>query len=104
VRDERCAHAVSVPDNPLDEVVLFEARGFDDATQLCRRLAEDWFAWVQSEDGYRSVAVLLDPEAGDLARLMRAVQQWQLEQGGGSLRFELDGRRYALEIGMKAAA
>lgn len=90
--------------NPIDEIVLFEVRGFDDATQLCRRLAEDWFAWVQSEDGYRSVAVLLDPRAGDLAGLMRTVQQWALEQGGDTIRFELDGRRYALEIGMKAAA
>jgi hypothetical protein len=93
-----------VPDSSIDEVVLFEVRGFEDATQLCRRLAGDWFAWVQSEDGYRSVAVLLDSESGDLAGLMRMVQQWLLEHGGDTIRFELDGRRYALELGMKAAA
>jgi hypothetical protein len=93
-----------VPTNPIDEVVLFEVCGFEDATQLCRRLAGEWFAWVQSEDGYRSVAVLLDPRAGDLAELMRTVQQWALEQGGDTIRFELDGRRYALGIGLQAAA
>jgi hypothetical protein len=88
----------------IDEVVLFEVRGFEDATELCRRLAAQWFAWVQSEDGYRSVAVLLDPRGSDLAGLMRTVQGWVHEKGGDSIRFELDGRYYALETAMKAAA
>jgi hypothetical protein len=91
-------------DSQIDEVVLFEVRGFEDATELCRRLAGEWFAWVQSDDGYRSVAVLLDPRASDLAGLMRTVQEWVLEQGDETIRFELDGRSYALETGMKAAA
>ena len=91
-------------DSPIDEVVLFEVRGFEDATELCRRLAKGWFAWVQSEDGYRSVAVLLDPGAADLAGLMRTVQQWVLEKGDDTIRFELDGRRYELETGLQAAA
>jgi hypothetical protein len=91
-------------DSQIDEVVLFEVRGFEDATELCRRLAGEWFAWVQSDDGYRSVAVLLDPRASDLAGLMRTVQEWVLEKGDETIRFELDGRSYALETGMKAAA
>jgi hypothetical protein len=93
-----------VYDSPIDEVVMFEVRGFEDATELCRRLAGNWFAWVQSEDGYRSVAVLLDSGAADLAGLMRTVQQWVLEKGGDTVRFELDGRHYELEIGLQAAA
>jgi hypothetical protein len=93
-----------VADSLLNEVVVFEVRGFEDATQLCRRLAGDWFTWVQSADGYRSVAVLLDLTAPDLAGLMQTVREWALERGGSTIRFELDGRSYALETGMKAAA
>ena len=95
---------LSVSDSPLNEVVVFEVHGFDDATQLCRRLAGEWFTWVQSDDGYRSVAVLLDPRADDFAGLMQTVRQWAVERGGETIRFELDGRRYALGIGMRAAA
>jgi hypothetical protein len=32
------------------------------------------------------------------------VQQWVLEKGGDTVRFELDGRHYELEIGLQAAA
>lgn len=97
-------HAVFVLDSPLSEAVVFEVGGFDDATQLCRRLAGDWFTWVQSQDGYRFVTVLLDPRAGDFAKLMHIVQQWAAELGGGAIPFELDGRRYALAPGMRVAA
>ena len=83
---------------------MFEVSGFDDATQLCRRLAGDWFTWVQSQDGYRFVTVLLDPRAGDLAKLMRVVQQCATELGRDAILFELDGRRYTLAAGMRAAA
>jgi len=83
---------------------VFEVSGFDDATQLCRRLAGDWFTWVQSQDGYRFVTVLLDPRAEDLARLLRTVQQWAAELGGDTIPFVIDGRRYALDASMRAAA
>ena len=91
-------------DSPLSEAVVFEVSGFDDATQLCRRLAGDWFTWVQSQDGYQFVTVLLDPRAADLAKLLRVVQQWAVERGRNAISFELDGRSYALDAGMRAAA
>jgi hypothetical protein len=83
--------------NPLNEVVMFEIPGFEDATQLSARLAEDWFSWVQSHDQLRLVAVMLRPEDGDLAVLLRAVQRWGSECGRVLIPFELDGRRYALD-------
>jgi hypothetical protein len=93
-----------VLDSPLDEVVVFEVSGFEDATQLCRCLGADWFAWVQSADGYRSVAVLLDPRARDLGSLLQAAQQWFVQRGCDAICFELDGRHYAIETALKAAA
>lgn len=103
-RAARWPHAEWVLDSRLSEAVVFEVSGFDDATQLCRRLAGDWFTWVQSQDGYRFVTVLLDPRAANLAKLMRVVQQWAADFGREGIPFELDGRRYALYAGMKAAA
>jgi hypothetical protein len=85
--------------SPLNEVVLFEIPGFDEATQLSARLAEDWFSWVQTHDRLRLVAVMLRAEDGDLALVLRSVQRWGAESGRGLIPFELDGRRYALDTG-----
>jgi len=93
-----------VIEDSLSEAVVFEVDGFDNATQLCRRLAADWFTWVESQDGYRFVTVVLGASGDDLAKLMRNVQQWAAERGGDTIRFELDGRRYALEPYARAAA
>ena len=81
---------------PLSDVILFELLDFEEATELCRRLAMDWFTWVQSADGHRSVAVVLVPDEAGLAVLLRTVQRWIGEHGRGAISFELDGRRYAL--------
>jgi len=89
--------------NALNEVVLFEIPGFEDATQLCRRLGMDWLTWVQSNDSLRFVAVMLLPEEGDLAVLLRTVQRWIAGRGLDKVRFELDGRRYALDAGQAAS-
>jgi hypothetical protein len=87
----------------MNETVLFEIPGFEDATQLCGRLAMDWLTWVQSYDSLRFVAVLLLPEEGDLAVLLRAVQRWIAGRGIDRVRFELDGRRYTLDAGKAAS-
>jgi hypothetical protein len=80
----------------LNEIVLFEIQGLEEASEFCRRLAIDWLTWVQTCEGRRCVAVLLVPDEGDLAVLFRTVQRWLAEQGRGAMPFELDGRRYAL--------
>lgn len=84
-------------DAHLDDVVLFEIPAFEDATELCARLAVDWFAWVQAYDDLRFVAAMPMPDEDDLAVLLRTVQRWGAEHGRPSIPFELDGRRYVLD-------
>jgi hypothetical protein len=87
------------PDASLNELVLFEIPGFELATQLCERVGADRLAWVQSGDGIRRVAVLIQPQEGDLAAILRTVERWVAEHGLVAIRFELDGRIYVLESG-----
>lgn len=95
-----CPHPEDVSyGSPMNEVVMFEIPGFEDATQLSARLAEDWFSWVQSHDSLRLVAVMLRADEGDLAALLRSVQRWGAERDRGLIPFELDGRRYVLDTG-----
>jgi hypothetical protein len=87
-------------DGRLNDVVLFEIPEFEQAMGLCGRLATNWMAWVHRRDEVRFVAALLVPEAeGDLAALLRTVEQWVAERGLVAIRFELDGRAYVLEAG-----
>jgi hypothetical protein len=87
-------------DDRLNDLVLFEIPEFEQAMALCGRLATDWMAWVHRRDEARFVAALLLPEAeGDLAALLRTVEQWVAERGLVAIRFELDGRAYVLEAG-----
>lgn len=43
------------------------------------------------------VGVVLNPDADDLAMLLRAVQAWLGGVNLAAIRFELDGRTYVLE-------
>jgi hypothetical protein len=96
------------PDAELNELVFFEIPGFELAAQLCERVGSDRLAWVQSGEGIRRVAVLIQPEDGDLAAILRTVERWVAEHGLVAIRFELDGRLYVLDSGegswSKAAA
>ena len=81
----------------LDDVILFEISGFEEAMELCELLAKARLAWVESRDDLRRVAVLLQPgEEGDLAALLRTVEGWVAERGLVAIRFEVDGRDYLL--------
>jgi hypothetical protein len=81
----------------LDEFILFEISGFEEAMELCELLARQWFAWVESRDDLRRVAALLRPgEKDDLAALLRTVEGWVAERGLVAIRFEVDGRGYLL--------
>jgi hypothetical protein len=87
------------PDTELNELVFFEIPGFDLAARLCDLVGSEWLAWVQSGEGIRRVAVMIQPEEGDLAVLLRLVERWVAEQGIVAIRFVLDGRMYVLESG-----
>jgi hypothetical protein len=86
-------------DASLNELVFFEIPGVELAAGLCELLGADRLAWVQTGDGVRRVAVLIQPEECDLAAILRAVEQWIAENGLVAIRFELDGRIYVLESG-----
>lgn len=92
------------PDGMLREtswtdVVLFELPGFAHSAELCERLTIERLAWIEVSEGRRHVAVMLRPEAGDLAVLLRTVEGWVEGRGLVAIRFELDGREYVLEGG-----
>ena len=81
----------------LDEVVLFELPTARAAERLLVHLSPHRLAWLQSGDRVSIVGALLGPEADDLAQLLRSVQEWLERIGFAAIRFELDGRIYALE-------
>jgi hypothetical protein len=81
----------------LDEVILFEISGFEQALELCELLARERLAWMESRDDLRRVAALLRPgEEDDLAALLRTAEGWVAERGLVAIRFEVDGRAYLL--------
>jgi len=88
---------VAVEPSALNEIVLFELPTEVDAERLERHLAEKRLAWLQGGDIASIVGVLLNPEDGDLAMLLRSVQAWLGDVGFAAIRFEVDGRTYLLE-------
>jgi hypothetical protein len=96
----RIGHLGCMPlDRALNELAFFEIPGFDRATELCELVGSEWLAWVRGGEEIRRVAVMLQPDEGDLAVLLRLVERWVAEQGLVAIRFELDGRMYVLESG-----
>jgi hypothetical protein len=68
------------------------------------RLSLDWFTWIEARDGLRFVVVMLSPGAGDLAALLRRVQEWARGHRVDAIPFELDSRRYVLDACERPAA
>jgi hypothetical protein len=81
----------------LNEIVLFELPARSGATQLLAELCASRLAWMERGDDVSVVGVLLNPEEGDLSRLLRAVQVWVQQRGVLAIRFEVDGRTYVLQ-------
>ena len=90
--------AMNHDDTALDEVVLFDIAGVRAVDELCERLRADRLVWVHEREDTRLVAASLRTESGDLAALLRIVEAWVAERGLASMRFELDGRSYALRV------
>jgi hypothetical protein len=90
-------------DTSLDEIVLFELPDRRLAERLLTHVAPSRLAWLQSADGVPVVGVLLNPDRLDLALLLRAAQAWLEGAGLAAIRFEVDGRVYALDARQPAA-
>jgi hypothetical protein len=86
-------------DASMNELVFFEIPGVELAAQLCEEVGSERLAWVQTGGSMRRVAVLIQAEDGDLAAMLRTVEQWVADHGLVAIRFELDGRTYVLEAG-----
>jgi hypothetical protein len=86
-----------LPGPCLRDVVLFELPSPSLGARLMEHVGSERFAWKPSEQELQVVGVVLTSDDLDLAHLLRNVQSWLALQGLASIRFELDGRSYALE-------
>jgi hypothetical protein len=88
----------------LKEIVLFELPDRMLSERLLARAMLSRIAWLESGEGICRVGVLLNTNADDLALLLRTVQAWLSDSGLVAIRFEVDGRMYALEAAPSAFA
>ena len=79
----------------LYEIILFEIPARDEK-QFLAEVSASRLAWLEGGDEIVVIGVLLNPDEGDMAALLRTVQAWVAQQGLLAIRFELDGRSYAL--------
>jgi hypothetical protein len=86
-----------MPLDPLNDIVLFELPARSGATQLLAELSSSRLAWMERGDDVAVVGVLLNPDDGDLAYLLRTVETWVEQRGLLAIRFEVDGRTYVLQ-------
>jgi hypothetical protein len=86
-----------MPVDPLNDIVLFELPARSGATQLLAELSSSRLAWIERGDDVAVVGVLLNPDDGDLAYLLRTVETWVEQRGLLAIRFEVDGRTYVLQ-------
>jgi len=91
-RHPECVHR----DETLDDVVLFEVGETREALRLCDYLKGERAVWLYDREDARFVAAIFGTEPLDLATLLRSVEVWAFESGLLGIRFELDGRAYAL--------
>lgn len=91
-------------DSSLNEIVLFEVPARSGATQLLAELSSSRLAWMERGDEASVVGVLLNPDDGDLASLLRTVETWVERRGLLAIRFEVDGRTYVLQPSLTAQA
>jgi|SRR5262245_11026335 len=80
----------------LDDTLAFHVPRQTLAHQLAARLRSAWVAWSEPGDAGWGVFVELRPNAEDLARLLREVAAWAVENSLSSVAFELDGRVYTV--------
>jgi hypothetical protein len=91
-------------ESSLNEIVLFEIPARSEAGELLAELSWSRHAWMEVDDEIAVVGVILNPDAGDLASLLRKVATSVARRGLLAIRFELDGRTYVLEPAAAAQA
>ena len=79
----------------LNEIVTFEVPDRISANRLCALLSSTRLAWVDLGEG-AIVGAVLGSDPADLAQLLRGVETWITVEGLMAIRFEVDGRTYAL--------
>jgi hypothetical protein len=82
----------------VSEQVCFELLDFSAAARLVQRLGPERSAALLFDEPYVVVAAF-QPEASDLAALLRDVEAWVAEESLCAIRFMLDGEIYVLEAG-----
>ena len=91
-------------DSGLSEALVFEVPDFDSATGLAVCLADRWACSVHDDLGLAVVSVFLSPDGdGDLAPLLRRVENWVAARSLGAIRYWLDCRAYILDAGFVEA-
>jgi hypothetical protein len=86
-------------DSGFSEAVQFELCDYAVAIRLMQELAPTRPARFHQGVDCCLVTVFLRPVSGDLARLLRHVEDFVAAESLGALRFELDGRGYVLRAG-----
>jgi hypothetical protein len=86
-------------DASLDETLFFEIPELAVAVRLCARLEPSWACWIHHRRDTPVVFVALNPDARDLAVLLRSVEAWVEEEALCAIRYEIDGRGYVLAAG-----
>jgi hypothetical protein len=83
-------------DAPFDEIVVFELAEEAEAQRLWLRLVPARLAWIHRRGDAHCVSAVLRAEPGDLALLLRELEDWLSERDVAQVPFELDGRTYTL--------
>jgi hypothetical protein len=83
-------------DAPFDETVVFELPDEPEAQRLWLRLLPARLAWMHRRGDAHCVSAVLRAEPGDLALLLRELEDWLGEREVAEVMFELDGRTYSL--------
>lgn len=83
-------------DAPFDEIVVFELPEEAEAERLWLRLLPARLAWMHRRGDVQCVSAVLRAEPGDLALLLRELEEWLTERDLPEVPFELDGRTYSL--------
>jgi len=81
----------------LDQV-HFEVVDYAAAVRLTERLGQTWTAELLGGEPY-VIAAAVSSEPGDLAKLLRNVQQWIRDESLWAIRFMLDNEIYVLAAG-----
>ena len=85
-------------DLELDDMVLFELPTHEDVEAFLDRIRPRWEGWSDAEEDVWLCTARLE-RSGDLAPLLREVQELIGELGLDEINFCLDGRAYRLDAG-----